>query len=331
MDEPTITRILETYGYRDFTLLPMQKGYRNESHPFELKDGQILNFMLFKQEQGSLQLIRNADRTSLAAAQAGLPARQPVSEQIVKLRAGPWHKYGRVYGYLSGHTIPWEAYTQGHIKQLGKSLSDLHAVLGMLPTEHYPSVAEQYLAQSTRMQTYFSQVGVTHALRAKLGLSFEVNTFAPLTRVLLASKQLQHQQVLHMDFVRSNILFDETSEPTISGILDFEKTAVGHPTFDVARTLAFLLVDCKYKTEDQVRKYFLQSGYVKRGEQPYFKTTIRDQGTSNDLLETLISLFLLYDFYKFLRHNPYESLPENEHFTRTRDFLIKQGALRRQP
>ena len=40
------------------------------------------------------------------------------------------------------------------------------------------------------------------------------------------------------------------------------------------------------------------------------------------LLEPLLDAFLLYDFYKFLRHNPYESLSANEHFTRTRDLLL---------
>jgi aminoglycoside phosphotransferase (APT) family kinase protein len=119
-----------------------------------------------------------------------------------------------------------------------------------------------------------------------------------------------------MDFVRGNILF---SGFEITGILDFEKTALGHPIMDMARTLAFLLVDCKYKTEEKVNKYFVQSGYTKRGAN---KETINDDDRG-----LLVEMFLLYDLYKFLRHNPYESLYENEHYIRTKDILVKYGVI----
>jgi len=84
------------------------------------------------------------------------------------------------------------------------------------------------------------------------------------------------------------------------------------PAFDISRTLAFLLVDCKYKLSAEVRKYFLRSGYEKRG-----------QGELPDsrLVQALTGLFLLYDLYKFLRHNPYESLHQNQHYIRTVDEL----------
>ncbi len=72
--------------------------------------------------------------------------------------------------------------------------------------------------------------------------------------------------LLHMDFVRGNILYSQNHELRISGILDFEKAAYGSPLFDIARTYAFLLVDCKYKSEKEIGKYFLRSGYIKRGK-----------------------------------------------------------------
>jgi Ser/Thr protein kinase RdoA (MazF antagonist) len=123
------------------------------------------------------------------------------------------------------------------------------------------------------------------------------------------------QQPLHMDFVRGNILFDDDK---ITGILDFEKASLGHVIMDVSRTLAFLLVDCKYKTPEKVRKYFLKSGYFK------------DTGgkiINLKLMDLLIEMFLTYDFYKFLRHNPYESLLQNQHYLRTRDILINLGVI----
>ena|SRR5579862_918408 len=132
-----------------------------------------------------------------------------------------------------------------------------------------------------------------------------------------------------MDFVRGNILF--TSSPTleITGILDFEKAARGHPSFDIARTLAFLYVDCKYKEVDQVRRAFLLSGYHRYGRTPYRPVTVRTTLGPYDLLETLIDIFLLYDFYKFLRHNPYESLSINEHFVRTCQLLAERQLVER--
>jgi Ser/Thr protein kinase RdoA (MazF antagonist) len=322
MNDIVIERILTAYGYTGTMLLPVEKGYRNESHPFKLLDGQILNLILYKREPDILELIKNADRTANFAARVGLPARQTVGTKIIKLQTGNWEKYGKIYTYLPGHTVPWEAYTQEHIKLLGKTLSDLHFALRPLPADGYPRVAEQYIGIVDRMGTYFVQSGVRKAMQDKLGLKPGIGALNRFVRILLACRGLQHQQVLHMDFVRSNILFDDGEEVAISGILDFEKTAAGHPFFDIARTLAFLLVDCKYKTEEQTRKYFLQSGYVKRGKQQYRPIVVKNKGESYSLLEVLVELYLVHDFYKFLCHNPYESLPENEHFMRTRELLL---------
>jgi Ser/Thr protein kinase RdoA (MazF antagonist) len=143
--------------------------------------------------------------------------------------------------------------------------------------------------------------------------------------LLIGSALLPAKQPLHMDFVRSNILFEAVPagdfNMSISGILDFEKAAYGHPLFDIARTLTFLLVDCKYKAPDKVRKYFLGSGYIKRGA-----AMLPSKHMS--ILEPALNLFLFHDFYKFLRHNPYESLPDNEHFMRTAQLLIPRQLIR---
>ena len=202
-----------------------------------------------------------------------------------------------------------------HIKQLGAALSDMHYALKGLPQKDLPFVIDECRALLKRMEKYFDNEGVHDALAGKLGLAILDTT--RLRPALTASIELP-AQALHMDFVRGNILFD--SGPTVTGILDFEKTAWGPVVFDIARTLAFLIVDCKYKTEAKVRKYFLHSGYNKRGQAKFESTA---------LLEDLLNFFLLHDFYKFLRHNPYESLEQNEHFVRTRDFLLKRNIIAR--
>jgi hypothetical protein len=40
---------------------------------------------------------------------------------------------------------------------------------------------------------------------------------------------------------------------------------------------------------------------------------------------------LLHDFYKFLLHNPYESLASNEHYIRTIALLKARGVLEGTP
>lgn len=258
-----------------------------------------------------------------------LPARHTHDIRIVRLASPRGDTYAALYDYLPGVTIPWEAYTQKHIKQLGKTLSDVHAVLRDYAVKDLPSVAVEYRQVVDRMGRYFTGAGVQDAMRQKLGIMIAIDQFAALDSLLAACERLPKQQALHMDFVRSNILFTETDNgPSITGILDFEKTALGSPLFDIARTLAFLLVDCKYKSNDKVRKYFLYSGYQKRGGATLANVAVKVHGTSHNVFEELVVLFLVHDFYKFLKHNPYEYLGQNEHFVRTRDLLLKQRVLR---
>lgn len=310
-----IERILAAYGVNDAVIGEPQKGYRNASYRILTMDRvRSHNLMLYKTEPGILARIQNANAVGAAVASADLPARTLADPRILQIAAGERRKYAALYHYLPGKTIPWEAYTMEHIKQLGKTMSDLHAALKRYNVANLPEVAQENLQLNRRMLRYFADSQVAQALAQKLGL--QVRT-ADFTKLLAATKKLPDQQALHMDFVRGNILFENTH---ITGILDFEKTAKGHILYDIARTLAFLLVDCKYKPEAKVRKYFLQSGYVKRGS-----NDLRGVKIGNfSLLEELTNFFLLHDFYKFLRHNPYEQLSRNEHFVRTKAMLLKR-------
>jgi len=326
--EKTVRRILGNYGLAEYSLLPVQRGYRNQSFAAQLSSGSVVNLMLYKREPGMLARIRRTNAVANFVADRGLPARRTCSEKIVRLSSARGESYGALYEYLPGHTIPWEAYTMKHIKLLGKTMSDLHAALLPFDASGLPEVADEYIVIVGRMRRYLMQGGVSRALAAKLQLAVPSGTLAQIDGTLRACKVLPHQQALHMDFVRSNILFEGLDgELKITGILDFEKTANGNVLFDIARTLAFLLVDCKYKQPDKVRKYFLRSGYQKRGGADFQNVTVKTKAGSIDVLEALLDVFLMYDFYKFLRHNPYESLLQNGHFIRTRDILLDRGLL----
>lgn len=321
--EELARRILKTYGIVDVEMFSPGKGYRNHSFPARLPDDSRVNLMLYKRELGMLKRVQQANKVSDYAYSHGLPARHTHDHRIMRLTSSQGESYAALYDYLPGATISWEAYTMKHIKLLGQTLSDLHAVLTDLDATGLPSVVDDYVQICERMQSYFARPGVQGALRRKLGLSIADEVFDEFKKLLRACSYLPAQQVLHMDFVRSNILFDDSNdELSISGILDFEKAAYGSPLFDIARTLAFLLVDCKYKEAEKVRKYFLRSGYQKRGSATYKDITITIGAARITVLDRLVELFLVYDFYKFLRHNPYKYLRQNEHFVRTSTRLL---------
>jgi Ser/Thr protein kinase RdoA (MazF antagonist) len=315
MRRDVVEQVLSFYGLEYVEILPVQKGYRNLIFPIRLKDRSMIQLTLYKSEPGIEKRIRRSDAVSEFVANKGLPTRVRADARTIRLKGTQKDVFGALYNYLPGKTIVWESYTRNHLKQLGKTMSDLHAVLADFKDPDQPFVIDELDALLGRMIRYFESPDVARAVQEKLSLQFAV----PFTRyetLLRGSRDLPVSQQLHMDFVRGNILFQDQE---VSGILDFEKTAVGHPLLDVARTLAFLLVDCKYKTEEQVWKYFLRSGYNKRGAArlEYYP----------GLLERLVEFFLLHDFYKFLRHNPYEDLASNEHFMRTVSILTQGGVV----
>lgn len=345
-----IQKILSLYNLNVKKIYPPQKGYRNRSFRIQTSDRQDLNLMIYKREPGILKKIRNANYVSDFLANNGFPARCTYgkSKRIVRLYSSEQgvmtpcssreDRFASLYNYLPGQTIPWEGYTMKHLKLLGKTMSDMHYVLKDLPRGNVPDYNDELKIMSHRMETYFSDHGVCRAMKKKLKLSLEQGSMLPcpkMTKTITRTLSTKKKQILHMDFVRSNILFqpirDELTdnhtpgcivncELCISGILDFEKTLYGPPILDIARTLAFLLVDCKYKPGNKIRKYFLYSGYSKRGKSPLPPLTPN--------FELLVSFFLLYDFYKFLKHNVYEDLNQNEHFIRTRNILVRKGFLK---
>lgn len=323
LTEDQVNKIASHYGLKVNNISSPISGYRSEVWPF-VTDKEQLILILYKNEASIVLHIRLANAIGKYLDSNEMPARQTADSRIIKIQAGKVSRYVSVYKYLKGSTIPWEAYTMNHLKLLGWAMSDMHYYLAQAPFD-MASVTEEYRQNVGRMHKYFDKPDVRAALLTKLNLRCaDIESFA---QVLNDCDSLPGQHGLHMDFVRGNVLFQTAGNSTskytlgkhsLSGILDFEKSSLGSPIIDIARTIAFLLVDCKYKTENKIRKYFLESGYNKRGQANY---------ESSPFLEPLINLFLYYDFYKFLKHNPYEDLDQNEHFERTKLLLIKRGLL----
>ncbi|HET7528945.1 MAG TPA: phosphotransferase [Candidatus Saccharimonadales bacterium] len=309
------------YGFKIESVLPEHMGYRNRSYPFTTEAGEHLNFIVYKDEPDILNRVRNANKVS-GLLSAGLPARTPYDGRLIEVAACGRRLVGCLYLYLPGEVIPWEAYTAKHLKLLGQAMAKVHNALSETDGAFLPDVEDEYLAITGRMRTYFSQPGVKQAMKEKLGLNIRHEVFDYCASVINLCRRLPDRQALHMDLVRGNILFDEGSGGLfISGILDFEKASYGFRYFDLGRTLAFLLTDSFYKSDQEVFKNFLLRGYVRAGGGEYKSIKVG----KTDLLAAIIDLFCVYDFYKFLKHAPYESLPDNHHFVRTRERLLKRG------
>ncbi len=329
-------KIAAMYGLDCQSIFPAVGGYRNLSCRILPKNGQAANVLLYKNEPDMLAAIRRADAVSGRLAAKGLPVRRSIDPRIVCLRTSKGIRYAALYNYLPGATIPWEAYTKNHIKLTGQSMSAMHAALKEAPRND-PGQAAVAGETLHRMKRYFAGTEARTALRRKLGLSIAPGVLDKLIKSAALGARLPGQHMLHMDFVRGNLLFQnikKTSKKTkpltlgsveMTGIIDFEKTACGHPVFDVARTLAFLLVDCERYPTEKIYKYFLVSGYNKRGPNRFEAPVAVGHGRRRNLLEDYVDFFLLHDFYKFLRHNPYEFLEQNHHFVRTRDILLRRN------
>lgn len=333
---PLIPKVAAAFGLSYSSVGAPQKGYRNESYRLTLPTGEDVNLIFHKNEREALRRIRAADQASAALGSASLPVRARLDRRILKLSDGVSEVYAGVYAYLPGETIPWEAYTKNHIKLLGWAMSDMHNVWSGREAAVSLQVTDELCMIVENMEQYFSSAGVKQALSRKLNLLITA-TLPPYVQLLdrLDKKAGHDDHILHMDMVRGNVLFDSgglsrwtLGTTSLVGVIDFEKAAMGHPVFDIARTLAFLLVDCAGKDRRSIYKYFLQSGYNKRGGSSFERSGTVGGAPAHRVLNVLVGLFLLHDFYKFLKHTPYESLEQNHHFVRTRDILVDYGMIR---
>jgi Ser/Thr protein kinase RdoA (MazF antagonist) len=318
--------IVEQYGLRKIRVLEAQAGYRNQIFPISA-EGKDICLAIYKNEPGILCRIRSANAISNYLAANGFPARKNADPRIIRIQAKNSTRFASLYEYLPGAVIPWEAYTRARLKLSGSAMARMHLLLKDFPIDGLPAVETELLLTASRMTRYFMDGGVKNAMAGKLDIRFSEELINRYAAIIRAARRLPGRQPLHMDFVRGNILFSGPNDDlSITGIIDFEKAAAGHRSFDVARSLAFLYADSKYKTHKQVHKSFLVSGYI-RGGGKLDKVVFKKDGVPIDLLESLMEFFWMHDFYKFLKHNPYKDLHGNEHYIRTAEILLKRGLL----
>jgi Ser/Thr protein kinase RdoA (MazF antagonist) len=340
MSEKIVKAALGFYGLEPRRIFAEAKGYRNRNYRVLTTSDEDLNLVFYKKEEGILARVRRADFWAEAAAEAGLSTRIVYDPRILSLGDG---RIARLYRWLPGETIPWEGWTMKSLKLLGQAMSDLHFAwsetngaqvksprtgAGKVRAQvKMPRVYDENMDILERERVYFADENAFLVLRRKTGIIINPAVFKYLERGLAAAEK-EPDGICHMDLTRGNVLFGAASDGdawrmgdlALAGIIDFEKVSAGTPLFDIARTLAFLFADVAGKSQSDIYKYLIVSGYNKRG-----------RGSINldkKLLDCLIGFYLFYDFYKFLRHNPYESLSENYHFGRTRDILLARKMIK---
>ncbi len=346
VSQAVIKRVLTQFEYHqnDISIKPTQSGYRNSIIPIEIHGDkpEKLALIFYKREPKILEKIKLTNLISNQLANNGWPTRQTIStnnQEILKLHTRDKTIFCCLYNYLDGSTIEWESYSKKHIKLLGQVLGYLHQDLERI-SHNINIIASKECSnlqqKLTKMNNYFTNIETQTAIEQKLKLRINpvyLSRYAKLLKWLNAHKK---SQLLHLDFVRGNILFKNITNChfddkfvlkleqktvtnkslAVTGVLDFEKAALGPRELDISRTLAFLLVDCKNKNPQKIVKYFIDSGYVKR---------VNIAQPNHLLITELVFMYLLIDLYQFFKHNPYEYLYQNQHFLRTRDYLIKYG------
>ena len=78
LNNDQLLRISELYGVPLVSRGKVEQGYRNASYSFTAADERELNFIVYKQEPGILELIRRTNELGRHMQTCGLPVRAPV-------------------------------------------------------------------------------------------------------------------------------------------------------------------------------------------------------------------------------------------------------------
>ncbi len=313
---PPLIREIEHYE-----LTHIQQGYMNNVYKFSCtdKNSEKKDYIVIfynKNRYNSTQaraFLEEVNAVTRFLSTSGFDCRTSIELEGQHLKVIEGGRFMAIYNYLPGWTIAWESYTRRHLRSLGMQMKRMHELLSIYTERNeIKNIAKwgDYLVlDSARMREYF--LDNKESIKRKLGYSINFDQIDKLVKSMhSSSKKDKYQQLIHMDFVRGNILFRDRKEEEIyeiTGVLDFEKMLVGQVEIDVARTYAFLIIDCKYKSHDEINNYFMT-----------------EVGVEFYAITHFVNYFWMRDLWKHLQCNPYESLCENEHYIRLVSELKKE-------
>ena len=240
VSDQLIHKILKPFGLAQQVLkiAAAESGYRNTIVPITLESGQKLSLIFYKREPGIVKKIQRANYVSHELAKKGWPTRQAMTNQnsqsIIRLAVNHQVQYCCLYNYLPGHTISWSDYSQKHLKLLGQVLGYLHYDLATIkPIIKKNELSEIVILRKnlTEMNSYFCLKNVKSALEQKLNITQSSHCWQRWRDLLIVLEKAKPTQILHLDFVRGNILFNQLSDhnstqsPVASKLgLDFDRT-----------------------------------------------------------------------------------------------------------
>lgn len=283
------------------------------------------------------------DKIAELLREKGIPSRVAIKsdkeERVINLYGVEFHdkkRYFSLFELLSGKTLPWEAYTRRHLRSLGMMQGKIHSAfldiyeeLNVVEIGLIPTWSQYIKSDSGRLQNYLEKNNETILNKLDIELSIQKiqNSINNVSSFSCPYNDPEYKsQLIHGDFVRGNILFSDIKSDLIymiTGVMDFEKLMLANSEIDIARTLAFLIVDCKFKTVEDIIKYYLNEGYNTLGT-----VDNRQKKILFSKLENYMIYFWLRDFWKYLESNPYEDLLNNEHFMRTIKLLAERELIK---
>ncbi len=312
-------------------LRKFNEGYMNNclEISFPNRDGKFiiivynaLNYFLPKHKAQLEQAYETAEILSRHGIPCRIPHKTDTGRHLIEVKipgSENKHFFG-IYNFLPGSTLPWEGWTRRHLRSLGSTMAKMHEIwkAARIDTQNLPEWNSYLNHDYEHLCGYF--IKNAPYIQSKLSLKFDKEACDQLIDSIKQLSQSFESQLIHYDLVRGNVLFSDKKEKLIYpiiGIIDFEKVMLAPVIVDIARTLAFLIVDCKYKTENEISRYFFDEGCLAQSENQQAKKF------SLEALKPLVLYFWLRDLWKFLLSNPYESLKENYHFNKTVEQLIK--------
>lgn len=162
-----------------------------------------------------------------------------------------------------------------------------------------------------KIRAEVDESGIHYLLDNKFGVKIDNDILdLNLSHVENIFKRLNTEEdtILNMDFHFENITFFENK---ISNII-FDRIYLGHPYFDMSKSISRILVSIKGFSQNDLKKIFSKE----------FK---KDSPLQNEVIDTLIQYYQIDMLYKMLINERYRE--NEERFTTLKNLLIKQKIL----
>lgn len=156
----------------------------------------------------------------------GIATRHLVTPSVIQLDRSAF-RWMAVYHGVAGRSIPWSDYSEPQIISAVRYLARIH------------EAGRSFAGRNSlaRISEAFRPVKIPAVPGYRVNQDALNNI---KTRLRARNSDQATATVLHGDFGRANIIFQEES---VSGVVDFDRAVFGHPLFDLGRFTSYLLLD----------------------------------------------------------------------------------------